>query len=171
MDKDGKRSVLIAGGLRGVIRLIYPENETTEVEHFIGHGGEINQVTVSILKPFLLASASSDRSVRIWNIHTHVCIANIHSMEAHRDGVCTVAFNPKCTKLASGGLDHKIVIWSLESYEIATAIDESRNFNEKNSKRAFKTITHPRSLFSTRDVHENYIDCIAWFGEFLFSKV
>lgn len=171
MDKDGKHSILIAGGVRGVIRLIYPENETTKEEHLIGHGGEINQVTVSNRKPFLLASASSDGSVRLWNIHTHVCIANIHSFDAHRDGVCTVAFNPKCTKLASAGMDHKVMIWSLESHEFATAIDDSQKFDEKNSKRSFKTITHPLSLFSTRDVHENYIDCIAWYGEFLFSKV
>lgn len=171
MDKDGKRSVLIAGGVRGVIRLIYPENRTTEVEHFIGHGGEINQLTVSIRKPFLLCSASSDRSIRLWNIHTNVCIANIHSWDAHRDGVCTVAFNSKCTKLASAGMDHKVMIFDLESHEFATAINDSQQYNEKKSKRAFKTITNPRSLFSTRDLHENYIDCIAWYGEFLFSKV
>lgn len=171
MDRVGKHSVLIAGGVRGVIRVIYPENETTKVEHFIGHGGEINQVTVSIRKPFLLASASSDRSVRLWNIHTHVCIANIHSLDSHRDGVCSLAFNFACTKLASAGMDNKVLIWDIESYEFATAIDDSQRFFEKNCKHAFKTITHPRSLFSTRDVHENYIDCIAWHGEFLFSKV
>lgn len=171
MDMDGKNSILIAGGVRGVIRLIYPENKTIKVEEFIGHTSEINQLTVSIRKTFLLASASTDRSVRLWNIHTHVCIANIHNLDAHRDGVCSISFNAKCTKLASAGMDHKVVIWDLESDEFATAIDESQKFDEKNSKCAFKTITFPRSLFSTRNVHENYIDCIAWHGEFLFSKV
>lgn len=42
MDQDGKHSILIAGGVRGVIRLIYPEKETTKGEHFIGHGDGIN---------------------------------------------------------------------------------------------------------------------------------
>lgn len=68
-------------------------------------------------------------------------------------------------------MNHKVMIWFLESHEFAAAIDDSQKFGEKNNKRAFKTITHPLSPFSTRDVRENYIDCIAWYGEFLFSKV
>lgn len=166
-----KHSLIIAGGERGIIRIILADQPNAEPYHLNGHGNAINQVTVSSRKPFLMASASKDLSFRLWNIHTMVCIANIHSVNSHRDQVITVAFNWNCTKLVSGGMDHKLAIWNLESNEMVSAIEASRTFDKTQCKKDFKTIYEPFPIFTTREIHTNYIDCVRWFGNFVLSKV
>lgn len=107
-----KRSILLVAGQRGIIRIIPPEVENAEknVKHLIGHGEAVNQLKVAPKNPYLLASASSDHSVRLWNIETMVCIATFHGQNGHRDGVVTIDFNSDASKLVSGGLDHLLVI-------------------------------------------------------------
>lgn len=101
VDSIKKRSVLITAGQLGVIRILQPERDDwcESSKHLIGHGDAINQLKIAPRFPFLLASASSDHSFRLWNIETGVCIATFHGDQAHRDGVITIDFNRESTKL------------------------------------------------------------------------
>ena len=62
----------------------------------------------------LLASASRDRLVRLWDGNTGKAVA---SLSGHTDEVFAVAFSPDGRLLASGGRDQTVRLWSLESYE------------------------------------------------------
>lgn len=59
----------------------------------------------------LLASASSDYSVRIWSLPTMRLQA---VLIGHTDDVEMVAFSPDGTKLATCSRDHTVRIWSVE---------------------------------------------------------
>lgn len=169
------RSILITGGGRGVIRLIEPESERIDGEigakYFNVHGGAVNQLKVPPHKPYLLASASSDRSIRLWNIETMVCIASFHGDHGHRDDIVSIDFNPDCTKLVSGGLDHMVAIWDLTVPAVAMAIQQSCKYNAQRETRGFKTALQTYPFFRTRRLHCNYIDCVQWLNELVLSKV
>lgn len=175
MNSKTRRSILITGGGRGVIRLIEPEQQQIDdkhgARHFIGHGGAVNQLKIAPHQPYLLASASSDRSVRLWNIETMVCIASFHGENGHRDDIVTIDFNRDATKLVSGGTDHMLAIWDLTEPSVANAIKNSRDYNAKREARGFKTALHMYPIFRSRQIHCNYIDCVQWINELILSKV
>lgn len=83
--------------------------------------------------------------------------------------VVSIDFNNDCSKLVSSGTDHRLIIWNLQSPEVATAIEASRWHNDKAN--SFKTVYYPFSEFETRDIHNTHIDCVKWFGELIISKV
>lgn len=99
MNSLTKRSVLVVAGELGIIRIMQPEIGASDAQALIGHGKEVNQLKISPRMPFLLASASSDTSIRLWNIETLACIATFHGEMAHRADVITIDFNRDCTKL------------------------------------------------------------------------
>lgn len=167
-----QKTALILGGKRGVIRIIMPElNNMKHAKHLIGHGAAINQLICRPLKPYLLASASADRSFRLWNIETNVCIATFHGVEAHRDEVVSIDFNRDCTQIVSGGMDHMIAIWDLKEPEIIEAIVESRKYDPAKSDRAFKTIMISFPKFINRNLHRQWIDCVKFHNKLILSKV
>lgn len=170
-SSTNKTSILLAAGGRGIIRIFHPENSEIPAKHLIGHGQSVNQLKIAHSKPFLLASASKDHSIRLWNIETSVCIATFHGIDSHRDECVSIDFNRKCTQLVSGGNDHMIAIWDLTQSNIAHAIETSQSYNEKTSQHSFKTIFQSFPIFTTRSIHRNYIDCVQWFNNAIFSKV
>mmetsp|Transcript_22403 Transcript_22403/g.55540 ORF Transcript_22403/g.55540 Transcript_22403/m.55540 type:complete len:948 (-) Transcript_22403:932-3775(-) len=58
----------------------------------------------------LLATASFDGSVRLWNINDGTCI---QVFSRHRDSVYSVAFSPSGNYLASGSLAGQLYIWNV----------------------------------------------------------
>ncbi|KAI0192760.1 hypothetical protein EV127DRAFT_386433, partial [Xylaria flabelliformis] len=56
-----------------------------------------------------LASASYDKTVRIWSTNTGVCL---QTLEGHTAEVCSVAFSPNGQTLASASSDYTVRIWS-----------------------------------------------------------
>lgn len=59
----------------------------------------------------ILASASIDSTVRLWDVNNGACI---HILSRHVDAVCSVAFSPDGKLLASGH-DKSIIIWSTQT--------------------------------------------------------
>ena len=68
-----------------------------EIHTFEGHG--YNVVSVAITPDGkLLASASYDETIKLWDIESKKCLI---TLEDHNEGVCSVTFSPDGTLLAS----------------------------------------------------------------------
>ncbi|KAK0150155.1 F-box-like/WD repeat-containing protein TBL1X [Merluccius polli] len=57
----------------------------------------------------MLASASFDSTVRLWDVERGVCI---HTLTKHQEPVYSVAFSPDGKHLASGSFDKSVHIWN-----------------------------------------------------------
>lgn len=64
--------------------------------------------------PRILATASFDTSVRLWDADTGECL---RVLSRHTEAVYTVAFNPTGTHIATGSPDHTINIWRVQVNE------------------------------------------------------
>ncbi|MEH1824438.1 MAG: NACHT domain-containing protein [Nostoc sp.] len=73
-----------------------------------GHSSSVRSVSFSF-DGQVIASASSDETVRIWNISTGECLKILK----HNDRVRTVAFSPNNRILASGSFDNTVKIWDI----------------------------------------------------------
>ena len=90
---------------------------------FREHGKEIYTIrwsptgpgTSNPNKQLLLASASFDSTVKLWDVELGRLL---HSLNGHRDPVYSVAFSPTREYLASGSLDKCLNIWSVKEAKI-----------------------------------------------------
>lgn len=84
----------------------------------------------------MLASASFDGTVRLWNIQDGTCI---RVLSKHKDSVYSVSFSSSGEFLASGSLAGQLYIWSIRDgrhiksykgegdiFEVAWNVDETR---------------------------------------------
>ncbi|RWS20786.1 hypothetical protein B4U80_03854 [Leptotrombidium deliense] len=168
VESSSKCPLLAAGGSRGIIRLISTE-QVESIKHFKGHGSAINDLKIHPTDTELLLSASKDHSLKLWNIRTSVCIAVFGGVEGHRDEVLCADFHFDGQKIVSSGMDHSLKIWTMETENVQKAIRESHSFSNQSGV-SFKTQKQHIPIFTTRDIHRNYVDCVQWYGNFVLSK-
>ncbi|KAK8877786.1 g-protein beta wd-40 repeats containing [Apiospora arundinis] len=90
-----------------------------------GHTKYITMVAFSPTKQ-ILASASFDNTVRLWNPMTGI---HLQTLEGHSDCVTAIAFSPNSEVLASGSSDQTVGIWDVitgarvQTLEAHTLID------------------------------------------------
>ena len=77
------------------------------LQTFKGHRSFVGAVAFSS-DGKLLASASSDRTIKLCGVTTGVVVK---TFEGHADSVTAVAFSPDGKLLASASLDHTIMVW------------------------------------------------------------
>ncbi|KAI3933620.1 hypothetical protein MKW92_030452 [Papaver armeniacum] len=155
--------LLVAGGLKGIIRVIDAGGEKIH-KSLVGHGGSINEIRTQALKPSLVVSASKDQSVRIWNVHTGVCILILAGTCGHRDEVLSVDFHPSdIYRIVSSSRDNTVKIWSIK--EFWKYVEKSFTWTDLPSKFITKYVQLP--VFT---MHTNYVDCTRWLGDFVLSK-
>ncbi|MCD7463905.1 hypothetical protein HAX54_051682 [Datura stramonium] len=155
----------VAGGINGILRVIDAGNEKIH-KSFVGHGDSINEIRTQPLEPSLVISASKDESVRLWNVHTGICILVFAGAGGHRNEVLSVDFHPSDKyRIASCGMDNTVKIWSMK--EFWAYVEKSFTWTEDPSKFPTKYVQFPMFIAS---VHSNYVDCNRWLGEFILSK-
>ena len=83
----------------------------------IGHADSISSVSFSP-DGTLLASGSSDSTIKLWDVSTQ---ENIAILQGHTDAVNSVSFSPDGLLLASGSSDNTVKLWNVSAEEnIAT---------------------------------------------------
>ncbi|KAJ7981616.1 polycomb group protein FERTILIZATION-INDEPENDENT ENDOSPERM [Quillaja saponaria] len=156
---------VVAGGFRGVIQVIDAGSEKIH-KCIVGHGDSINEIRTQPLKPSLVVSASKDESVRLWNVHTGICILIFAGAGGHRNEVLSVDFHSSdIYRIASCGMDNTVKIWSMK--EFWTYVEKSFTWTDLPSKFPTKYVQFPVLIAS---IHSNYVDCNRWLGDFILSK-
>lgn len=84
--------------------------------------GHVNAVTSIDVSPNgnLIASASLDRTVRLWNARNSKAI---RVLRGHRDEVYTVVFSPDNARLAASGYDGRVLVWDVASGKLLRTLE------------------------------------------------
>jgi WD40 repeat protein len=81
------------------------------VQTLEGHSGGVNSVVFST-DSSRLASASHDKTVKIWDASSSKCV---RTLEGHSDWVSSVVFSADSSRLASASDDKTVKIWDASS--------------------------------------------------------
>lgn len=135
---------------------------TISLHHsFKGHGEKVWETSCNAQFP-LLASVSTDKTCRIYNLQTKQLLAVLDE-NTHKKTVRTVAWKPQSEypALALGSFDSTISIWGQESDSYD---DYTTTFNTDNNDDGWE-------LMAIIEGHENEIKSVSWSpsGEFLAS--
>ena len=129
VDIDSTGTIAVSGGLSPAGNTIIRRNlNTGDIigEPLTGHTTWINDIEISP-DDSLIASASSDGTIRLWDFETG---AEIGILEGHENDVWALSFSPDGRQLASAGTDGRIILWDVEAQAIDTtlnAISETDN--------------------------------------------
>ncbi len=105
MDSLGKVDENLAEQVKtSLTQAIYGSNEFNRL---IGHKSSVLSVDISS-DGQLIATASQDKTVKVWQSDGRLLETLPHSATVHR-----VAFNPDSQSLVSGSLDGKVKLWSV----------------------------------------------------------
>jgi len=84
--------------------------------------------------------------------------------------VLSADFHKFGNRIVSCGMDHSLKVWNTDTTDIEEAVKKSYTYNSVKADRPFKTVRCQIPIFTTRDIHRNYVDCVRWLGNFVMSK-
>ena len=85
-----------------------------------GHTGTVDSVSFSP-DGQTLASGSSDKTIRLWNVHTG---QTLRTLKGHTHWVSSVCFSPDGNTLASGSRDWNIHLWDVRTGQALRTLKE-----------------------------------------------
>uniref|UniRef100_A0A6G1S756 F-box-like/WD repeat-containing protein TBL1XR1 n=1 Tax=Aceria tosichella TaxID=561515 RepID=A0A6G1S756_9ACAR len=105
---------------------IWSPNSDNCIQNFHAHEKEIYTIkwsptgpgTVNPNRNLVLASASFDSSVRLWDVEQGKCA---HKLTRHNEPVYSVSFSPDGRYIASGSFDKYVHIWSVDSGQLTNS--------------------------------------------------
>ena len=142
----------------------------------VGHGAEINDLATHPLYPWILASASGDHSIRIWDLRRRIergenaCLIICGHGHGHKEPVLTCAWHSSGAYLVSGGQDHMICIWIIPDLAPNGSSFNPLQKPPKASRSSGETRVIHYPHFATSAVHSNYVDCASFYGDLILSK-
>ncbi|KXS99240.1 hypothetical protein AC578_6872 [Pseudocercospora eumusae] len=130
-----------------------------------GHGKGINDLAVSPLSTHLLASCAEDATIRLWSLAPRFgkqpCVA-LFAGAGNRAPILAIHFHPNGKWLLSGGIDTAVCLWAVP------ALDELERAED--SSRASEPLIVYYPHFFSKELHPNYVDCFAFYGDLILSK-
>ena len=88
-----------------------------------GHTNRVTRIVFSV-DGSMLASASEDRTIRLWNIATRT---HKHTLTGHTSYIHSIAFSPDGRTLASGSGNGKIRLWNATTGQYRVTLEGHRN--------------------------------------------
>lgn len=122
-----KKEILITGSDDNTIIVWHPLEENKKAKRLTGHVGPINHIQFAP-NSVLFVSASFDKTLRIWSIHSDSCLG---VLRAHVSEVYVLAFSRDSKWVVSGSRDSSLQVWSV-----------------KKKKRAFMLPGHADEVYS-----------------------
>lgn len=166
MNEDGVPLLAVAGN-RGIIKIFNCIDYKME-SVLIGHGNSINEIKVHPIEDYLLFSASKDKSIRLWNIRTSVCIAILAGDDGHKNEVLSLDVHMLGNCLATSSMDTSVKIWNLRDPDLQQMINLS--CEKPDPDRSFPTCILQDPLYTTNMIHTDYVDSVKWVGDCLLTK-
>ncbi len=105
-------------------RYLWGKSRGEQAKTLPGHLNYINCIAYSP-DGSLLASGSSDNTVKIWNAHTGELITNC---PGHYDAVVSLAFTPDGKYFASGGMDRTVRLWDSHTFRTVFMLTDRAPF-------------------------------------------
>jgi len=172
---DPSEPLVGVAGDSGQIKLINAINGTL-YKTLVGHGlGTINDLATHPLYPWIIASASLDTSVRIWDLRRlkddkeYPCIIICGHGNGHKAELLTISWHDRGRYLISGAQDHRVCIWTLPDLSPESQFwGEIARENWKRSSDDVRVIYYPH--FVTGAIHSDYVDRVAFLGDLVVSK-
>lgn len=90
------------------IKKIHQQNPCAAV--LSGHKGQVYDL-IYLRNKHLLASVSQDHKIKIWSLHSFLCI---RTLIGHEGWVGHLAYDPLSSFLFSGGADRKVRVWNID---------------------------------------------------------
>lgn len=172
-DSGEIKKVLAVGGMKSIIKIL-DLTERKELHELIGHRNEIFDLKFcpNSEKSYLLLSASQDFSVRLWHAinQIQICIFG-GPTGAHLAEVNSVDWHISGDYFVSAGNDCYVKIWFLTE-NLNQNIKSSEKITNRELKKElnFKTLIKTNPIYSCNTIHENWVDCVKFNGNFLISK-
>jgi polycomb protein EED len=177
-DTHGGPQLLCVGGHRKTIKVIDTTTQSLLME-LSGHGDEVWDLQRCPADEWVLASASKDESIRLWNLKTGCCFAILAGHEGHRDSLISIAWHLSGNRIATAGIDTSIRIWDVGD---GTIVRQAQVESHKSAEKHFRTINGEREIdivapvflqmpiFSTNKLHLHCVDCVQFLGDLILSK-
>ena len=166
-NAEGEPLIVVAGKT-GTIKVVNVTQQKV-ILSLLGHGGDVNNLSIHPSDRNLVLSASKDESLRLWNIQTGICLAIFGGLKGHCGDVLHCDFKADGEEFSSCGMDSCIKIW--RTADAAKEIAASYQYDPEAGDHAqFPLVTVQFPLFSSNHHHKNYIDCVQFFGPLVLSK-
>ena len=166
LTEDGAPLLAVAGN-RGIIKVFNCIDFRME-SALIGHGNSINELKTHPVEDSLLFSASKDKSIRLWNVRSSVCIAIFAGDDGHKNEVLSLDVHLLGNCLATASMDTSIKIWNLQDPDLQAMITKS--YEPQDLTKSFPTCILQDPLYTTTLVHTDYVDSVKWVGDCLLTK-
>jgi len=165
-DPQNWSPLLAVAGKNGVIR-VFDCTKTETRCSLRAHLQAINDLKFHPSKPYLLLSASSDESLRLWDIRTGRCTAIFHS-DSYSSPVYSCDFHPNGEQFVSAGGKNAVLVWSAEDRDINKTSNPVVRSSRKPEIRKFAeyVVMHAKTKCQDKWV----VDGVAWYGDMLFMK-
>ena len=162
---DSNEVYCALGGESPVIRIINVlEGKELKTNQLIGHRNEIYELSISPIYYQILLSSSKDCTVRLWNIENAEQLVIFGGPDSHLAEVLSIDWHSSGKLFVSSGVDS-----SVKLYSITPKMEELIKKSIINKEKVIPLIKN-YPYYSSTDIHDNYVDCVRFNGNFIISK-